>query len=66
MNELIGKTAGEIWQYLQEKGPTTPLKIKTALGISNTLLSLSLGWLAREDKVLIEEDGQSYRIALKI
>jgi hypothetical protein len=66
MQELIGNTAGEIWQYLKDKGPSTPLKVKTALGISNTLLSLSLGWLAREGKIEIEELGQSYKISLKI
>ena len=64
--ESIGKTAGEIWEYVGDNGPSTAIKIKSALGISNTLLYLALGWLAREDKVTIEDFEQSHKVSLKI
>ncbi len=66
MQETIGKTAGDIWKYVSEHGPSTAIKIKSALNISNTLLYLGLGWLAREDKIIVEEFEQSYKVSLKI
>jgi hypothetical protein len=64
--EEIGKTAGDIWKYISDHGPSTGIKIKSALGISNTQLYLALGWLAREDKITIEDFEQSYKVNLKI
>ena len=64
--ESIGKIAGDIWKYVSDNGPSTSIKIKSALGISNTLLYLALGWLAREDKITIEDHEQSHKVFLKI
>ncbi|MFH1368776.1 MAG: winged helix-turn-helix domain-containing protein [Elusimicrobiota bacterium] len=65
MQEIVGKAAGDIWQYLKENGPSTALKIKSALGISNSILHLGLGWLSREGKVEIAESGHTLNISLK-
>jgi len=65
MTERIGFAAGEIWKYLSENGESSPIKIKANLGMSNTMLYLALGWLAREDKVSIRQLEYSYRISLK-
>ena len=65
MTNRIGFAAGEIWKYLLENGESSPIKIKANLGLSNTLLYLALGWLAREDKVYIRQLEHSYRISLK-
>lgn len=65
MTDRIGFAAGEIWKYLLENGESSPIKIKANLGLSNTLLYLALGWLAREDKVYIRQLEHSYRISLK-
>jgi hypothetical protein len=64
--ESIGKTAGDIWKYVGDNGPSTAIKIKSSLGISNTLLYLALGWLAREDKITIEDHEQGHKVYLKI
>ena len=61
----IGTTAGHIWQYLDRHGAVTSLKLKSALGISNSVLYLALGWLAREDKIEIAAHDHTYRISLK-
>ena len=63
MNELIGNTAGRVWQYLSDNGPTTILKLKSALEVSNGLLHLSLGWLSLEDKIELIEHGHTYKVA---
>ena len=65
MIERIGHAAGEIWGYLLEHGESSPIKIKANLGMSNTMLYLALGWLARENKVNIVQQDYSYKISLK-
>jgi hypothetical protein len=65
MVNRIGTAAGEIWKYLHENGESSPIKIKASLGLSNTMLYLALGWLAREDKVNIAQHEYSYKISLK-
>jgi hypothetical protein len=65
MQYLIGTTAGQIWQYLDQHGAVTAIKIKSALGIANSELYLALGWLAREDKIEIAEYDHTFKISLK-
>lgn len=64
MNSLIGNTAGMIWTYLSEKKTATAMKIKLELGISSGLLYLSLGWLARENKVEVLEENNTHKVVL--
>ncbi|MDR2192703.1 MAG: winged helix-turn-helix domain-containing protein [Endomicrobium sp.] len=65
MIDQVGFSAGLIWQFLYENGESSPIKIKASLGLSNTLLYLALGWLAREGKVNIARLEHSYKIFLK-
>lgn len=65
MIDRVGFAAGEIWKYLLENGESSPIKIKANLGLSNTMLYLALGWLARENKVSIVQHDYSYKISLK-
>ncbi|MDR3111968.1 MAG: winged helix-turn-helix domain-containing protein [Elusimicrobiota bacterium] len=61
----IGFAAGEIWKYLSEHGQVTSIKIKISLELSNTMLYLALGWLARENKIDIIFSDYSCKISLK-
>ena len=62
----IGGTAGEIWKHLEKNGEMTTLKLKSALGITNAVLYLALGWLAREGKLNISEYAKNnYKVSLK-
>jgi hypothetical protein len=65
MREMIGLTAGRIWSLLNEKGSSTMLKMKSSLGISNSLLCLALGWLSKEDKIELSESGHNLVATLK-
>jgi hypothetical protein len=69
MSELsrkVGFAAGEVWNYLSENGESSPIKIKANLGVSYTMLYLALGWLLREDKIIINQVSEySCRISLK-
>ena len=61
----IGWAAGDIWQYLNEHGASSSVELKAALSLSNTMLCLALGWLAREDKVLFAQTPNGWTAALK-
>ncbi|MBN1384116.1 MAG: winged helix-turn-helix domain-containing protein [Elusimicrobia bacterium] len=65
MMHKIGATAGKIWNYLNQNGEVTALKLKSALGITNTLLYMGIGWLARENQIVITEYSKGYKISLK-
>ena len=65
MQEKIGLTAGQIWEYLYHHGSATAIKLKSELGVSNSVLYLALGWLAREDKIELAESDHSFKIILK-
>jgi hypothetical protein len=61
----IGETAGKVWQLLSSEGPQTLAQIKKELNGTGELVTLALGWLAREDKVEIRQEKKSYKVSLK-
>ena len=65
MDEKIGNIAGLIWKYLIDNGQSTTIKIKSALEISNSMMYLALGWLAREGKVDVVEIQNTIKVSLK-
>ncbi len=68
MIEDIGKTAGEIWTFLNSQSEAVNLaKLKKNISAPTNILMMALGWLAREDKLRIEisEDSYEYKITLK-
>jgi hypothetical protein len=65
MIDKVGETAGRIWQYLSEHGETTGLKLKTNLKLTNSMVYMGVGWLSREDKVLVKDAKKDYKISLK-
>ena len=56
--DQIGDTAGTVWRILTERGPLTMAKLVKAVGEPRDAVMQALGWLAREEKVWIEEDGR--------
>lgn len=65
LQEQIGMSAGQIYNYLNNKGETTFSKIKKELDLKGNFADLGLGWLAREDKVEISKKGSSVNVRLK-
>jgi predicted RNA-binding protein (virulence factor B family) len=66
MSWEVGFVAGEIWRFLSQNGKSAPIKIKATLGVSNTMLYLALGWLLREDKIIVNPTTEySYKVSLK-
>ncbi len=62
--ENIGVTAGKIWSALEENGPLTVTRLVKVVAEPRGLVMQGLGWLAREDKINIEEDGRSRVVSL--
>ena len=65
LEEQIGFSAGEIYNYLHQNGTTSFAKMKKELDLKGNFADLGLGWLAREDKVEISKKGASVSVRLK-
>ena len=63
--ERIGATAGDIWHYLSANGPQSITKLINALDAPRDTILQALGWLAREDKIHIDDDSRSRVVSLK-
>lgn len=60
----IGESAGRVWQFLSEHPGSTPEQIKNTLRLKENLLHMSIGWLAREGKLVFEEHGKTMQLSL--
>jgi hypothetical protein len=60
----IGETAGTIWRALADKGPMTTARLVKEIDAPRDVVMQALGWLAREDKIDIE-DGRSRTVSLR-
>jgi hypothetical protein len=61
----IGQTAGAVWTILKKDGPLSMAKLVKAVGGPRDVVMQAQGWLAREDKIWIEEDGRSRIVSLR-
>ena len=60
----IGSTAGKVWHVLEESGPMTMAKLVKTIGQPRDTVMQALGWLAREDKIVIEDEGRKRIVSL--
>ena len=61
----IGETAGMVWKALAENGPMSMAKLVKQVGQPRDTVMQALGWLAREDKISIEDQGRSRVVSLR-
>ena len=65
MEAEIGQ-AGRIWRQLAEqRGPATHSTLKRTTKLSNQLLLLGLGWLARDNKLTIVRRPRGLDVSLR-
>ena len=62
--QVIGTTAGQIWEYLDKKGGATLAKMSKDLDLDTNFAYLGIGWLAREGKINVEKRGNSTKLNL--
>jgi winged helix-turn-helix protein DUF2582 len=51
----IGETAGAVWRILSERGALSLAKLVKEIDAPRDLVMQAVGWLAREDKVVIDD-----------
>jgi hypothetical protein len=61
----IGETAGLVWTILSEKGPMNLAKLVKTVDEPRDTVMQAIGWLAREDKLVFEENGRQRIVALR-
>lgn len=61
----IGQSAGVLWNYLRENGPTALPKLIKEAELPRDLLMQALGWLAREDKLSIDDEKRTKIVRLR-
>jgi len=65
MQNEIGSTAGKIWHTLNSKGELSLIVLKQAVHGKAPLFDWAIGWLAREDKIVITPEKRSFRVRLR-
>jgi len=61
----IGIVAGEIWHYLDQHGEVMLSALVKGIDKSRDNTLMSLGWLAREGHVVVQQSAGDYTISLR-
>lgn len=63
--EQIGETAGAVWHCLFENGAMSMTKLVKSIDAPRDTVMQAVGWLAREDKITIDESSRGRVVSLK-
>lgn len=61
----IGIVAGDIWHYLDQHGEVTLGELVRGIDKPRDNVLMSLGWLAREGHVIVQQVNGDYRVSLR-
>lgn len=65
MQEKIGKTAGKVYNFLEENGEASMSEIAKNVKGSRSKVNMAIGWLAKEQKLEFVDKGNGTGIKLK-
>jgi len=65
MITLIGIVAGEIWHYLDKHGEVSVSELMNGIDRPRDIILMSLGWLAREGHVILQDINGDYKACLR-
>ncbi len=65
MEAEIGNAAGILWRYLDQRGEMTLSKLKQGTKLTDQILFMGVGWLAKEGKLTVVKDGRTLKVGLK-
>ena len=57
----IGTNEGIVWRLMNNDHKWSYQELKEKSGLSDRELNAAIGWLAREDKIQIEEDVNTHK-----
>ena len=60
--DQIGDAAGLVWHHLHESGPRTLTQLTKDIDAPRDVIMQAVGWLAREDKLAIDEEGRNKKV----
>ena len=63
--DQIGETAGLVWHCLKDNGRISLAQLAKQMDAPRDTVMQAVGWLAREDKIEIEEKNRTRIICLK-
>lgn len=61
----IGIVAGDIWHFLDQHGEVTLTALVRGIDKPRDNVLMSLGWLAREGHVLLQQTAGDYSVSLR-
>ena len=61
----IGIVAGDIWHFLDQRGEVMLSDLVKGIDKPRDNVLMSLGWLAREGHVILQQVDRDYRISLR-
>jgi transcription initiation factor IIE alpha subunit len=65
MQNKIDDAAGQVWRLLDKNGSTSVSKITNETGLNKNDVQRAIGWLLKEDKLIIEAVGRTETLSLK-
>ena len=65
MHDEIGTLAGQIWETLHKAGELSAAKLKKITQAKAPLFDWAVGWLLRENKIVVTPEKRSWRARLK-
>ena len=64
MKEKIGNNAGLVWNALDGKGEVNLKEVKKVTKLSEKDLYAALGWLSREEKIILVENDKDIFVSI--
>jgi len=61
----IGETAGLVWNFLQSNGDCSLSALEKGVEAPRSMVSMAVGWLAREGKIEVKDEKRAVRIILR-
>jgi hypothetical protein len=60
----MGFVAGEVFRHLYTEGEASLTDLKRELGETPAMIAMAVGWLAREEKIVLSRKGAGYLVQL--
>ena len=65
VESVFGFNAGVVWEALNQNGASNIRNLVKATRLSREEVNAALGWLGREDKIVLEQKGRAMVISLR-
>jgi hypothetical protein len=65
VESLFGSKAGIVWKALNQNGPSNLANLANTTSLSREEIFGALGWLGRENKIIVEQKGRAMVFSLR-